>query len=225
MYLDTDSVLLIGKIWIFFQKSSQTHRQWYDVVSHPHPSYNRYPNHVTLCSYFSVHFRDHTVYYHMREPFVLPCLFAWYKFKGIIHRSILAFHIRYLFWIGNVKNRIKHIPWLISNQERVFYHLCHVYRNLLLQIGGSRLAEHEIMTLARHFSESQDEKLPLDTLVSVVQEQLRKTNFENFSKLTEGFMSHDTDRSGFVDVEVLRKTCRAFHLPVPDDLLRTLLFR
>lgn len=109
-----------------------------------------------------------------------------------------------------------------SNSGQLEYDM---FVNLLLQIGGSRLAEHEIMTLARHFSESQDEKLPLDTLVSVVQEQLRKTNFENFSKLTEGFMSHDTDRSGFVDVEVLRKTCRAFHLPVPDDLLRTLLFR
>ena len=94
-----------------------------------------------------------------------------------------------------------------------------------MQLGGSRLTEHEIMTVARYYSDHQDETLPLDTLVSVVQEQLRKTNFENFSKLTEGFMSYDTDRSGFVDVELVRKTCRAFHLPLPDDLVRALLVR
>ena len=94
-----------------------------------------------------------------------------------------------------------------------------------MQLAGSRLTEHEIMTVARYYSDSQDETLPLDTLVSVVQEQLRKTNFENFSKLTEGFMMYDTDKSGFVDVEILRKTCKAFHLPVPDDLIRTLLSR
>lgn len=95
----------------------------------------------------------------------------------------------------------------------------------MVQLGGSNLSEHEIMTVARYYSDSQDEKMPLEGLVSVVQEQLRRSNFENFAKLVEGLSSYDTDRSGFVDVELVRKTCRAFHLPLPDDLVRALLFR
>ncbi|XP_071799106.1 EF-hand domain-containing family member C2-like [Asterias amurensis] len=100
-----------------------------------------------------------------------------------------------------------------------------LFRNLMVQLGGSNLSEHEIMTVARYYSDSQDEKMPLEGLVSVVQEQLRRSNFENFAKLVEGLSSYDTDRSGFVDVELVRKTCRAFHLPLPDDLVRALLFR
>ena len=95
----------------------------------------------------------------------------------------------------------------------------------MVQLGGSNLREHEIMTVARYYSDSQDVKMPLETLVSVVQEQLRRSNFENFAKLVEGLLSYDTDGSGFVDVELVRKTCRAFHLPLPDDLVRVLLFR
>jgi Ca2+-binding EF-hand superfamily protein len=98
-------------------------------------------------------------------------------------------------------------------------------RNLMVQLGGSSLSEHEIMTLARYYSDNQDNKMPLEALVSVAQEQLRRSNFENFAKLVESLLSYDTDRSGFVDAELVRKTCRAFHLPLPDDLVRALLFR
>ncbi|XP_071949365.1 EF-hand domain-containing family member C2-like [Antedon mediterranea] len=99
------------------------------------------------------------------------------------------------------------------------------FRNLMVQLGGSQLAEHEIMTLARFYCDTQDTKIDLNTLVSIVQEQLRKNNFENFTKLTEGFIHHDTDRSGFIDPDQIRSTCHAFHVPIPDDLLRAVLSR
>ena len=95
----------------------------------------------------------------------------------------------------------------------------------MVQLGGSSLSEHEVMTVARYFSDSQDNKMPLEALVSVSQEQLRRSNFENFAKLVEGLLAYDTDRSGYLDAELVRKTCRAFHLPLPDDLVRALLFR
>ncbi|XP_033122586.1 EF-hand domain-containing family member C2-like [Anneissia japonica] len=99
------------------------------------------------------------------------------------------------------------------------------FRNLMVQLGGSLLADHEIMTVARFYCDTQDTKLDLNTIVSIVQEQLRKNNFENFTKLTEGFIHHDTDRSGFIDPDQIRSTCHAFHVPIPDDLLRAVLSR
>ena len=102
---------------------------------------------------------------------------------------------------------------------------CVLYRNLLVQLGGSLLSEHEIITMARYYSDTRDVKLSLETLVAIVQEQLKKNAFENFAKLQEGFLQHDTDRSGFLDGALVRSTCNAFHLPLPDDLLRALIAR
>ncbi|XP_798540.1 EF-hand domain-containing family member C2 [Strongylocentrotus purpuratus] len=100
-----------------------------------------------------------------------------------------------------------------------------LFRNLLVQLGGSQLSEHEIIVLARYYSDTQDVKLSVETLVSIVQEQLKKNSFENFTKLLEGFLQHDTDKSGYLDGALVRSTCNAFHLPLPDDLLRALISR
>ncbi|XP_063967600.1 EF-hand domain-containing family member C2-like [Lytechinus pictus] len=100
-----------------------------------------------------------------------------------------------------------------------------LFRNLLVQLGGSHLSEHEIVVLGRYYSDTQDVKLSMETLVSIVQEQLKKNSFENFAKLLEGFLQHDTDKSGYLDAALVRSTCNAFHLPLPDDLLRALLSR
>ncbi|KAJ8030955.1 EF-hand domain-containing family member C2 [Holothuria leucospilota] len=97
------------------------------------------------------------------------------------------------------------------------------FRNLLVQLGGSNLSEHEVMTLARYYSNTQDNKLDLQTLVAIVQDQLKKANFENFVNLADGLAHRDTDNSGFLNVEHVRSTCNAFRVPLPTDLLRTLL--
>ena len=68
------------------------------------------------------------------------------------------------------------------------------YRNLLTQVCGNKLAEHEIMTLGRYFSERQDEQVNMSVLLGVAQEQLRKHNFENFTRLKQLMMHHDTSR-------------------------------
>ncbi|PIK58530.1 putative EF-hand domain-containing family member C2 [Apostichopus japonicus] len=97
------------------------------------------------------------------------------------------------------------------------------FRNLLFQLGGSGLSEHEIMTLARYYSNTQDDKLDLQTLVTITQDHLKKSNFENFTNLADGLAHRDTDNSGFLDVEHVRSTCNAFRVPLPSDLLRALL--
>ena len=69
------------------------------------------------------------------------------------------------------------------------------FRSLLQQLCNGALLEHEIMTIGRYYCNRQDES-PIDanTLVAVVQEQLRKHNYENFSKLAEGCMHHDKEK-------------------------------
>lgn len=59
----------------------------------------------------------------------------------------------------------------------------------------SDLSEQEIMTLARHFSPRKDDGgLNIGHLVAIIQEDLRKKNFESFGKLIEGMMQVDTSR-------------------------------
>ncbi|XP_077987330.1 EF-hand domain-containing family member C2-like [Glandiceps talaboti] len=109
-----------------------------------------------------------------------------------------------------------------ENQGKVQYEQ---FRNLLVQIASSNLTDHEIITVARYFSDRQEEKVDLSVLVSIAQEQLRKNNFEIFGKLIETFTHQDTDSSGYIDPEQIRQVCHAFHVPIPDDLLRTIISR
>ncbi|CAH1245737.1 EFHC2 [Branchiostoma lanceolatum] len=87
------------------------------------------------------------------------------------------------FFLRNDPNGVGQIPY-------------EVFRNLLTQVCGNKLVEHEIMTLGRYFSERQDEKVNISVLLGVAQEQLRKHNFENFTRLKQLMMHHDTSRTG-----------------------------
>ncbi|KAJ8310194.1 hypothetical protein KUTeg_012059 [Tegillarca granosa] len=91
---------------------------------------------------------------------------------------------------------------------------------LLRQVDPT-LTDHEIMTVARHYSErSPDDNIDSRKLVAIVQEQLRKRNYEGFGKLMEGCMQNDKSKEGFMDPEILRTLFHAHRVPLPDDLLR-----
>ncbi|XP_064615278.1 EF-hand domain-containing family member C2-like [Liolophura sinensis] len=88
----------------------------------------------------------------------------------------------------------------------------------------SELTEQEIMTLARHFSPRKDDGgLNIGHLIAMIQEDLRKKNFESFGKLIEGMMQVDTAKQGILDADSVRTVFHAHHVPVPDELLRSLL--
>ncbi|XP_066266669.1 EF-hand domain-containing family member C2-like [Branchiostoma lanceolatum] len=114
------------------------------------------------------------------------------------------------FFLRNDPNGVGQIPY-------------EVFRNLLTQVCGNKLVEHEIMTLGRYFSERQDEKVNISVLLGVAQEQLRKHNFENFTRLKQLMMHHDTSRTGNITRKKVRMVSKAFHVPVSDDLLRAIL--
>lgn len=63
--------------------------------------------------------------------------------------------------------------------------------SLLRQVDSS-LSDHEIMTLARFYSERpQEDAIDSRKLFAIIQEQLRKRNYEGFSKLIEDCQQHD----------------------------------
>ncbi|CAH1781543.1 unnamed protein product [Owenia fusiformis] len=98
------------------------------------------------------------------------------------------------------------------------------FHDMLLQVAPGLLTEHEIMTIGRYYMEKkEDDRLDINTLIAITQEQLRKHNFEGFTKLNEQFMHHDNSRSNTLDAETVRTVCHALHVPVADDLLRALI--
>ena len=63
--------------------------------------------------------------------------------------------------------------------------------SLLRQVDPS-ITDHEIMTVARHYSErTAADAVDSRKLVAIVQEQLRKRNYEGFGKLLEDCMQND----------------------------------
>lgn len=96
------------------------------------------------------------------------------------------------------------------------------FRCLLKQMTEGQLLDHEIMTLARFYGDRPAVDLNPAQVIGVAQQQLRKHNFENFTKILEAGNHVDRKGDGKIPAEELRVICRTLHLPVPDDLLRAL---
>lgn len=66
--------------------------------------------------------------------------------------------------------------------------------SLLRQVDPN-ISDQEIMTVARHYSQrTQEDAIDSQKLVAIVQEQLRKRNYEGFGKLLEDCMQNDKDK-------------------------------
>lgn len=95
--------------------------------------------------------------------------------------------------------------------------------SLLRQVDPS-ITDHEIMTLARMYSErTKEEGVDSRKLLAIAQEQLRKRNYEGFAKLIESFQQEDQAKCGLLDSDVIRNVMQAHHVPIPDDLLRAVM--
>ncbi|NWS69140.1 EFHC2 protein, partial [Crotophaga sulcirostris] len=97
------------------------------------------------------------------------------------------------------------------------------FRNLIVSITDGAFSEHEIMTLGRFYSVRDEYEMNLNFLLGVVQEQLRKKNFENFEQLSAVFIYNDREKCGVLPRETCRTICKSFKLPVDNDDLQALL--
>nr|XP_033805120.1 EF-hand domain-containing family member C2 [Geotrypetes seraphini] len=99
------------------------------------------------------------------------------------------------------------------------------FRNLLLNVSGGTLSEHEIMTVARYYSVQEGADVDINFLLAKAQDQLKRNNFEDFPKLREYFMQNDRKRNGLLSLQKTRTIFKGFRIPVEDDLLRVILRR
>ena len=65
----------------------------------------------------------------------------------------------------------------------------------------------------------------LQSLVSAVQEQLRRENYMAHTSLQRAFLSYDRDRSGFVDLDEVKRICGKYNLPLQEELLQEIVRR
>ena len=67
------------------------------------------------------------------------------------------------------------------------------FAELLKQRAPGALSDHELRTLARYYQDRGEDAMSLETIVGIVQEQLRKANFEGFMRIADQCAHHDTE--------------------------------
>ncbi len=60
-------------------------------------------------------------------------------------------------------------------------------------------------------------------IIGLAQQQLRKAPFEAFQELLDACRYEDIEKSGSMSQSNLRRICRANRVPLPDDMLLTLM--
>ncbi|KAM4701524.1 EF-hand domain-containing family member C2 [Discoglossus pictus] len=97
------------------------------------------------------------------------------------------------------------------------------FRNLLTQITEGNLTEHEIMTIGRYYSVREQPEVDFNVILAVAQEQMKRKTFEDFSKLSDAFLYNDREKKGFLSYQETRTICKAFRIPLAEDILRIIL--
>ncbi|VDD74878.1 unnamed protein product [Mesocestoides corti] len=85
------------------------------------------------------------------------------------------------------------------------------------------IVAHEVATLARHYAVKVPKETNYMAVIGVAQQQLRKAAFEEFQELLDACRYEDIEQSGSIEQSTLRRICRANRVPLPDDLLLTLM--
>jgi hypothetical protein len=73
-----------------------------------------------------------------------------------------------------------------------FNDFCHLMRSLTRDIC---FTDHDIITVARYYQDRRDGGLPLDVLLAIVHEQLKRANWEDFEYIEDQCLHHDNIRS------------------------------
>ncbi|KAG8329790.1 EF-hand domain-containing member C2 [Homalodisca vitripennis] len=100
------------------------------------------------------------------------------------------------------------------------------FRQAIKDVLKDSITEHEIITLARHYSgDPPAEDLNCVQIQSMVQNELKRYLFNAFERLEEGFCYRDPDKTGFVTKDTAYTVLRGANLPVDRDLIQLLLDR
>ncbi|XP_033979572.1 LOW QUALITY PROTEIN: EF-hand domain-containing family member C2 [Trematomus bernacchii] len=85
------------------------------------------------------------------------------------------------------------------------------------------LSDHEVLVLARCFSQSEQQEADVGLMLAVAQDILRKKQFEDLPHMARNFLHCDWHKTGRLSSKEVRSICKASHLPLPESLLTALL--
>ncbi|TGZ60658.1 hypothetical protein CRM22_008410 [Opisthorchis felineus] len=96
---------------------------------------------------------------------------------------------------------------------------------LIYQLMGPQhaLNKQELLTLGRYHADRPLTEIQHGTLLGLVQQALRRHAFEDFGSLLQVCRQADPEKTGEIEREVLRRICKSTRVPVPDDMLDTLM--
>ncbi|XP_059198699.1 EF-hand domain-containing family member C2 [Centropristis striata] len=134
--------------------------------------------------------------------------------------------------VGIILSKLRSIPDEKQNEIRKFLTLSdptdtgfvpyESFRGLLTGLDCG-LSEHEVLVLSRCVSERQQPEEDLGLMLAVAQDALRKRHFEEIPNMARAFTHSDRDKTGRLSTKETRTICKAFQLPLPEDLLGGLL--
>ncbi|XP_066601113.1 EF-hand domain-containing family member C2-like [Prorops nasuta] len=102
------------------------------------------------------------------------------------------------------------------------------YRKLkeaLTKYLGDDITEHEMITIARHFSREEKENVSAmrDYVRSLVHTELQKSGWNGLDRLSEDIAHWDRAKTGFLSRDTLYRIVRGCRLPINIDLLNSML--
>nr|XP_033472943.1 EF-hand domain-containing family member C2 [Epinephelus lanceolatus] len=134
--------------------------------------------------------------------------------------------------VGNILSKLRSVPEEKQSEIRKFLTLSdpgnsgfipyESFRGLLSGLDCG-LSEHEVLVLGRHLSEREQPEVDVGLMLAVAQDFLRKKHFEELSHMARAFMHSDRHKTGRLSTKETRTICKAFKLPLPENLLGGLL--
>ncbi|XP_034429183.1 EF-hand domain-containing family member C2 [Hippoglossus hippoglossus] len=85
------------------------------------------------------------------------------------------------------------------------------------------LSEHEMLVLGRTFCVHEQPEADGRLMLAVIQDLLRKKNFDAFSEMTNSLVYRDRQKTGRLSTKETRSICKGSRLPLPESLLGGLL--
>ncbi|XP_037644734.1 EF-hand domain-containing family member C2 [Sebastes umbrosus] len=96
------------------------------------------------------------------------------------------------------------------------------FRGLLTGLDCD-LSEHEVLVLGRCFSEREQPEADLGLMLAVAQDFLKKKRFDELPDMARVFAYRDRQKTGRLSTKETRTICKAFQIPLPENLLGSLL--
>ncbi|XP_041806902.1 EF-hand domain-containing family member C2 [Chelmon rostratus] len=133
--------------------------------------------------------------------------------------------------VGNIISKLRSIPEEKQSEIRKFLALndpntgfipYESFRGLLMGLDCG-LSDHEVLVLARCFSEREQPAVDVRLMLAVAQDFLKKKHFEELPEMARAFTHQDRQKTGHLSTAETRTICKAFQLPLPENLLAGLL--